>query len=348
MVSTSGRGARAVFAAFQWFAYDRESGRPDAWGPALRNVRGSEHAWRAHTGLSRSLWPGGPTQGKEWRGCRTRPWTPTGGVPAQLWSARPRHPHLSLPFPLAKGPCVVMASAVAAELADGDHSRRERVHAMHVVNRLANQTAKSHGSNKVQFFARILHDIFLSYVLGSARRGRGLANITLVDIGVGPTRGYVEARSMALPLLDGPRAMKQTISSLQHASSNVSVNATESFAWVRGLTPRFRVGHFGRKFVKLTAQRRWPAEQWRAKSTEVLREGFDVLHARVTNELKARAAPSQQPQRGRHVPVASGGGGDGSRRTLRCVPTDWWSNSRCLVATGADWHVCTLVDVRGE
>ena len=118
------------------------------------------------------------------------------------------------------------------------------------------------------------------------------------------------------------------------------MNTTESFAWVQGLTPRFRVGHFGRKFVKLTAQRRWPDEPWRAKSTEVLREGFAVLHTRVTKAAMAAGGVAVGRLRHSHPALA------GPLRRLRCAPTDWWSNSRCLVATGADWHVCTFVDNR--
>ena len=390
-VKANGRAERAVVAAFQWFAYDRMSGQPDAWGPSLRSVRGSEHAWRAHTGLRRSLWPGGATQGKAWKGCRAslstqQPPSSGGGndvqqprrrgggdgnrggdgVPQELSSAsastprglRPRHPHLSLPFPLAKGPMVAIGRAVAAELADGAYSLAERAHAaaamfrksfdekLGPLSRLANETtataspstaswstASSRRTPSVQF-ARVLHDVFLSYLMGTARSGLGLPNLTLVDLGVGPAKGYAEAR------VSKSKAVSKSKTGRLAASGEAvgKPAAVDDFEWTRLLTIRMRVAHFGRKFVKITSQRRWPDVPWRDKAADVLREGFIRLHERHAElwpHSRAEGRPSKVYE---GLSVESGR----SQSRLRCTRTDWWSNSRCLVATGADWTTCTL------
>ncbi|KAL3892747.1 MAG: hypothetical protein SGPRY_014826, partial [Prymnesium sp.] len=103
----------AVYAAFEWFAYQRNTGFYDAWGGSLRNPGGTSYAWRAHAGVPLNKYPGGNAAKKLCSSARARScFKGCGQTAAQAISANStalslRSPlyvtmDVSLPFPFAK------------------------------------------------------------------------------------------------------------------------------------------------------------------------------------------------------------------------------------------------------
>lgn len=91
--------------------------------------------------------------------------------------------NFSAPFPFVKGPLMVFSSSVARELVHGKYGRAAQVQSGLITN------------------TRINIDIFIGYILATARDGAGAANLTWVDIGVSKMsvskgrQGFLELRS---------------------------------------------------------------------------------------------------------------------------------------------------------
>ena len=162
-----------AYGAYQWFSYERESGRHAAFGSG---PQAATWEWRQLTRIMDARWPG--------TGAQQRVGARTGANAASLID--PVSPAgrrgLTLPFPFQKGPLMVFSRAAARLAASSNHSRGEQAHAAAVAARRR---------------VRILHDIFLGHVLASDRGGLGAAQLTVVDIGseyVG--NGFQELRAL--------------------------------------------------------------------------------------------------------------------------------------------------------
>ena len=125
-----------------------------------------------------------------------------------------RHPErYSKPFPFPKGPLMLFGAAVARALVFSSHGRAVQA-----------QSAKVGGGRK----ARVNIDVLIGYILSTADGGRGLANLTYVDIG-------------------------------QNRNPRVCAQGFAEFRVGRNLTSAahscFRVSHFGRRQLREFATR---------------------------------------------------------------------------------------------
>ena len=250
----------AVYSAFEWFAIHRNLGLEDAWGQTIRSVAGTTYAWRAAAGVPRTVWPGGESGGRPcsrcsinerrrqlrcrqcWSGCNRSLVDGSGSALSeridQLRSHNTTATGLSRPFPLAKGTFLAWGLRAAASLVRHPEARRELVH----------------GTALAREGRRILHDVFLSHVMAAPRASRGLANLSLVDMGIwtvrGSRRGFAEYRvhpnGSHLPFPSG-----------------------------------VRVVHIGARTVKRQVLVQWPdaGQHWRRRQAEMLAHNFRVLHA---------------------------------------------------------------------
>jgi len=321
-VAAAGVGASAVYAAFEWFAYQRNTGRYDAWGPALSSTRETETKWRKLSGVPHTAWPGTQVPHATrrscskysartcrryrrmcercWRGC-PMPLREAKASVARLSSATAKTSGLSTPFPLAKGTLVTWGSEVVASLVDGAEVASEIEHAAAVAAAAVPPTT-------------ILHDVFLSWLLSRARGGRGAASLALIDIGIEgrealPQQGFAEFKgSPTRHTADAAAAAEPADPASQHQR------------YPTGL----RVAHVGRGPLLRFGRRRWPQRRrlWpnATLETRLLRESINVLHATF----------------------GGAGSGGARRRSLRCAPHDWFNQSRCVVTTGEDWLVCRV------
>ena len=328
-VAAAGLGATAVYAAFEWFAYHRNTGQYDAWGPALTSTRETENRWRRLSGVPHTAWPGErvPHATRRscskysartcrryrhlckqcWRGCPMPRAHATASM-AQLSSSTARASGLSSPFPLAKGTLVVWGREIVASLVDeGAEAASEIEHAAAVAAAATPPTT-------------ILHDVFMSWLLARMRgeRGSSAAGVALVDIGIEgrealPQQGFAEfkgnltARRRRAPGADTAHTPEPADPASQH----------------QRYPPGMRVAHVGRGPLLRFGRRRWPHRRrlWpnATLETRLLRESLSVLHA-----------------------TFGGAAGSGARRILRCAPHDWYNQSRCVVTTGEDWIVCRV------
>ena len=137
-----------------------------------------------------------------------------------------------------QGPLMLVDACVARPLIFSEHSNREQSLAM----KLANSTTRP---------VRVLVDVLLGYILASSREGRGLNNISWVDIGLGC--GFHEMRP----------------------HTNVSLLA---------LSPCFRALHFGRATLRtVQGGYRERVAEWT--------ESIGRMHAERRSSLKRSRRP---------------------------------------------------------
>ena len=336
--------ARVVYGSFNWFAYHRDTGQFDCWGSQLSAPGGSVHAWRARTGISRSVWPGNS------RLRRSR--TPTcnhsrnEGLLA-LWRRRsPFAKSLTLPFPMAKGAFTAWSLAVASYLAESEHSAREQAHALQVVTMRMGRAIPNAGQvNYNDNYRKILHDVFVSHVLASANGGRGLEKVALFSLRHGHERervAAVEACNSRACDLSAPRLGYLEYRGYGHEGDGGGMELSRMPSVVSGST---RVIHFGARQLFLATRPRRNGTflrtdrlgasahaLWQSRALEHLRSRFALAH----RMLDRRVRPSGSRDENEHSRAALG------PPAVSCSQPDWWSRSRCVVAVGQDWRVCHL------
>ena len=205
------------------------------------------------------------------------------------------------------------------------------------------RSTRARASRLSQGGTRVLHDVFLSYILASFRDGMGLANLSLVDIGMSSHgmsgQGYAEfdgtrnlssataygyrqqqrgshAKPKGGDLLQGGALTRERMDS-QEGRMGASMGASMG---------AMRVAHVGGWNVQLYARRKWPADPWREHSNAVLRANFELLQT---------LAASREGRGEGGVPEV--------QQELKCsTPPSWWDASRCVIATGEDWRLCEV------
>ena len=311
---------RAVYAAFEWFSYHRNTGRAGSWGATLGAVGGTTFAWRGQTRVTSAMWPGARVsesqqcarhcirRGGESR-CYKRCWPRcmVGRRDQTLLALRSRNARRSdqsRPFPLAKGTFVAWSPSVAVDLADSNHSLQEQAHAARTIEKRG---------------ASILHDVFMSYLLASSRGSLGMANLTLVDIGIlgredRPQQGFTEFAG--------------------------DLNRTGR-AYPEGL----RVIHMGRRPIRQYSRRRWAGQAVPHDSEDqILSEGFALLQSKFHSSVEshstgdAASAKSSGTVLIHQQPATS----PLSQAHLICNSPSWFDESQCVITAGEDWVVCVL------
>lgn len=274
-----------VYGRFEWACYDRDNARNSCWG---RDAFGSTFDWRRMTGITEDKWPSA-------QGTRSRAEAP---LLADMRQQAAKHPSLSLPFPFQRGPLMIWSANVAALLGGADSDvASETAHARALYRKKYRLSPKP---------PRMLIDIFIGHLMASARAGRGLRRLTLVDIGP----SYLELRATL------QRNMSQPL-------------------------PGARVVHLNRKHLQVAVDLCNGSQQTKAKGlqdctipTEYNNDvALPITMSRVLREYMARLSQGAGVHLGHRLD-----------RYNHCARRDWWNATGYVVLAGGSWKMCDFTD----